>query len=96
MPSPGMHDPRAFEQPVSYRYGDIVSPHIHFEEPLVLEDRHFVECIRSRSTPLSDAASGMNVVAVLEAIDRSLATQRPLEVEPPCGSLQNVPLSKSA
>ena len=73
--------PAPFERPVSYRYGDIVSPHIHFEEPLTLEDRHFVDCIRKRAAPLSDGHSGMAVVAVLEAIDRALATGRDLPVE---------------
>jgi predicted dehydrogenase len=73
--------PAPFERPVSYRYGDIVSPHIHFEEPLTLEDRHFVDCIRKRATPSSDGNSGMAVVAVLEAIDRALATGRDLPVE---------------
>jgi predicted dehydrogenase len=79
---PGAVDqPAPFERPVSYRYGDIVSPHIHFEEPLALEDRHFVDCIRQRGSPQSDGASGMAVVAVLEAIDRALATGRDLPVE---------------
>ncbi len=77
----GGDGPAPFERPVSYRYGDIVSPHIHFEEPLSLEDRHFVDCIRKRRTPSSDGASGMAVVAVLEAIDRALATGRDLPVE---------------
>jgi hypothetical protein len=33
------------EQPLSYRYGDIVSPHIPLAEPLAIEDTHFVDCI---------------------------------------------------
>lgn len=78
----GADGPAPFERPVSYRYGDIVSPHIHFEEPLALEDRHFVECIRKRTAPSSDGHSGMAVVAVLEAIDRALATGRDLPVDP--------------
>lgn len=77
----GAGGPAPFERPVSYRYGDIVSPHIHFEEPLALEDRHFVECIRKRTAPSSDGHSGMAVVAVLEAIDRALATGRDLPVD---------------
>ena len=80
-PGDGGEAPAPFERPVSYRYGDIVSPHIHFEEPLALEDRHFVDCIRKRTSSLSDGASGMAVVAVLEAIDRSMASGRDLPVE---------------
>jgi predicted dehydrogenase len=70
-----------YERPISYRQGDIVSPRIDAEEPLAVEDRHFLECIRNRATPQSDAASGIAVVAVLEAIDRSLSTGTPYEVE---------------
>ena len=32
----------SFERPLSYRYGDIVSPWIDFKEPLALEVQHFV------------------------------------------------------
>jgi predicted dehydrogenase len=60
------------ERPLSYRYGDILSPHIQFEEPLLLEDRHFVECIRTGARPQCDGLSGLQVVLVLEAADRSL------------------------
>jgi predicted dehydrogenase len=62
----------SYERPLSYRYGDIISPHIRFEEPLVLEDQHFVEAIRTGSQPQTDGANGLAVVAVLDAIDRSL------------------------
>ena len=70
------------ERPVSYRYGDIVSPHINFQEPLILEDQHFVDCIRKGGTPLSDGASGIAVIEVLEAIDRALATGRSVDLTP--------------
>ena len=60
--------------PVSYRYGDIVSPHINFEEPLLLEDRHFIDCIRNSERPTSDVTSGFAVVSVLSAIDRAMAS----------------------
>ena len=60
------------ERPLSYRYGDILSPHIQFQEPLLLEDRHFVECIRTGARPQCDGLSGLQVVSVLEAADRSL------------------------
>ena len=92
----GSDGPAPFERPVSYRYGDIVSPHIHFEEPLALEDRHFVDCIRKRATPSSDGNSGMAVVAVLEAIDRALATGRDLPVDPPDAAAASPALSLTA
>jgi predicted dehydrogenase len=58
---------------MSYRYGDIVSPHIHWAEPLAVECRHFAEAILEARTPLSDGANGLEIVRILEATDASLA-----------------------
>lgn len=58
---------------LSYRYGDIVSPHIRWAEPLAIEVRHFADSIIEGSTPRSDARDGLRVVRVLEAADVSLA-----------------------
>jgi predicted dehydrogenase len=57
---------------LSYRYGDIVSPHIQWSEPLALECRHFAECIMEGQTPRSNAREGLRVVHILEAADKSL------------------------
>jgi predicted dehydrogenase len=54
------------------RNGDLVIPTVSFSEPLHEEGRHFIECIRDGSQPLSDGACGLRVVRVLEAADRSL------------------------
>jgi predicted dehydrogenase len=62
--------------PVSYHQGDIVSPRITMQEPLAVEDEHFVECIRTRSTPRTDGESGLDVVRVLEAADQALVRGR--------------------
>jgi predicted dehydrogenase len=78
----------AHERPLTYRYGDILSPHIRFEEPLVLEDQHFVECIlngavpeedrflpgglRNHSAPATPGLNGLIVTAILESLDRAL------------------------
>lgn len=58
---------------LSYRYGDIVSPHIRWSEPLAVETRHFAEAILEGKTPRSDARDGLRVVRALEAADASLA-----------------------
>jgi predicted dehydrogenase len=42
------------------------------EEPLRLELEHFVDCVASGRRPRSDGAAGVRVVAVLEALQRSL------------------------
>ena len=42
------------------------------EEPLRLELEHFVDCVANSRRPRSDGAAGVRVVAVLEALQRSL------------------------
>ena len=60
--------------PMSYWHGDVVSPHIEWEEPLRREDQHFVDSILNRTAPRSDGADGAAVVEVLEAIDQAMST----------------------
>jgi predicted dehydrogenase len=54
------------------RHGDVTIPALDFPEPLKLECQHFVDCIREGKTPLTDGQSGLDVVSVLEAAQRSL------------------------
>jgi predicted dehydrogenase len=54
------------------RSGDIFSPHVPNEEPLRIECRHFIECVRNGVEPRSGGESGLRVVRVLEALQRSL------------------------
>lgn len=56
----------------SYRYGDIYTPRINENEPLRKECEHFIECIRRNSKPRSDGYSGLRVVTILEAANKSL------------------------
>jgi len=56
----------------SYRAGDIHSPRVAVTEPLQLEMRHFIECVRDGTRPRSDGEAGLRVVRVLEAGMRSL------------------------
>jgi predicted dehydrogenase len=58
------------------RSGGSFSPQIANIEPLRAECEHFVQSIRTGSTPLSDGASGLRVVRVLEALQRSLEESR--------------------
>jgi predicted dehydrogenase len=55
--------------PVSYRTGDIVSPYIPFQEPLLVQDQHFIECIRTGARPNTPGERGLEVVRVLAATD---------------------------
>jgi predicted dehydrogenase len=68
------------EMPMSYRYGAIVAPYIAAEEPLAVQDRHFLECICERKRPLTDGTDGLGVVQVLEAAELSLREGRPVPV----------------
>ena len=54
------------------RAGDIVVPKLAFHEPLQVECRHFLDCVRTGATPRTDGRNGARVVAVLEAAQRSL------------------------
>jgi hypothetical protein len=42
-------------------------------EPLGNQARHFLECVRTGTRPLTDGPAGLDVVSVMEAIDRSIA-----------------------
>jgi predicted dehydrogenase len=66
-------DPETYgEFKLSYRTGDIVSPHVAAVEPLYLEMQDFCEAIRTGSTPRSSAALGIEVVRIVEGVDASL------------------------
>ncbi len=54
------------------RSGDVFSPRVPNEEPLRLECRHFLDCIRDGTEPRSGAESALRVVRVLEGLQRSL------------------------
>jgi predicted dehydrogenase len=58
------------------RTGDIHSPRISNAEPLRLECEHFVECVREGRAPVSDGASGLRVVRVLEGLQEALERSR--------------------
>lgn len=65
-------DPTTFgEYTLTYRTGDIVSPHIPATEPLQSEMSHFLDCATTGKRPRSDGRSGLRVVRALEAIERS-------------------------
>jgi predicted dehydrogenase len=63
------------ERPLTYRYGDIWSPHVDGGEPLAIEDHHFVSSIRAGTRPLVDGWSGHAVVQALEAAATSCSSE---------------------
>jgi predicted dehydrogenase len=60
------------EYHLSYRTGDIVSPQVDAAEPLALELRDFAAAVRGDHRPRSSADLGLEVVRMIEAVDRSL------------------------
>ena len=64
------------QMPMSYRYGDIQSPFLSFEEPLTVQDREFVSCVQNGERPATDGTCGLVVVQALEAAELSLRTGR--------------------
>ncbi len=56
----------------AYHYGDIYVPFIKQEEPLKVECQHFLDCIQSGRTPLSNGRQGLELVRILEAASESL------------------------
>ena len=68
-----LRNPETFgEYRLTYRTGDIVSPHIAASEPLFLELQDFAASIRDGGTPRSNAQLGLDVVRTIEAVDESL------------------------
>jgi predicted dehydrogenase len=55
--------------------GDIRIPRVSMGEPLKVECAHFIECIETRQTPRSGAATAVDVVRVLDAVDRSMRSE---------------------
>jgi predicted dehydrogenase len=60
---------------ISYRSGDIWSPHILKGEPLQQVVSHFAQCIREGQRPETDGEAGLRVVRILEAAQRSIKAQ---------------------
>jgi len=69
------------QPPMSYRYGEVVAPYLVVNEPLGIEDEHFVDCALTGMRPLTDAANGLAVVQVLEAAQRSFEEHREVSVD---------------
>jgi len=57
----------------AYHYGDSYVPYVRQEEPLKIECQHFIDCIKTKTEPISGARQARNVVRILEASSLSLA-----------------------
>ncbi len=57
----------------SYHYGDSYIPHLEQSEPLKVQCRHFLDCIRKGTRPMTCGRRGLELVQILEASSQSLA-----------------------
>jgi predicted dehydrogenase len=64
----------------AYRSGDIVIPNFRFNEPLREECQHFLDSIINRTEPRSSGRSGLRVIKILEAAQRSMVNGSTQEV----------------
>lgn len=62
----------AYKLLVEYRSGDMWGPRIDYTEALKLEAEYFAECITKNKKPINDGYSGLRVVKLLDAADRSM------------------------
>jgi predicted dehydrogenase len=78
-------DPETFgEYKLTYRTGDIVSPHVDAAEPLCVELTDFCSAINDGVLPHSSGELGVEVVKIIEAVDASLGDDGSrIEVETP-------------
>ncbi|HKB65414.1 MAG TPA: Gfo/Idh/MocA family oxidoreductase [Pyrinomonadaceae bacterium] len=61
-----------YEMLVSYRSGDMMAPRLDTAEALQREAVHFIDCIENGTEPESDGQSGLRLVRIIEAAERSL------------------------
>ena len=60
--------------------GDAERVEVPEEEPLNAECRHFLDCIRTRTTPRTDGREGLRVLTVLNACQTALEQHRPVSL----------------
>ncbi len=84
------------EHRMSYRLGDVLSPHLDADEPLRLELADFVASIRTGAQPRSHMHLGLDIVRMVEAAELSLAHNgSPVQVTAPDGERRRMPDRRS-
>jgi predicted dehydrogenase len=73
-------DGDSFGERLTYRTGDVLTPRVDPTEPLLLELQDFCQAVRTGRTPTSSAAVGLDIVRMIEAVDRALAERVGVEV----------------
>lgn len=81
-PAAEMGDGTPHSMPITYRTGDIISPNVQFVEPLLVQDTHFIDCVRSGRRPNTGGEHGLGIVRVLAATDEAIANGTSVRIEP--------------
>lgn len=63
---------KSYGEAIQVRFGDILIPRVDTAEPLKIECQHFIDCVRDRKTPVSDAQDGLRVIRIIEAAQQSM------------------------
>jgi len=61
-----------YQNIVQYRTGDMYAPKIDHAEALKVLVDHLVDCITNKKNPITDGESGLRVIRILEAADKSI------------------------
>lgn len=76
-----------YQMLVGYRAGDMWAPRLDGTEALKTEVAHFLDCIARGAAPMTDAASGLRVVRLVEAASKSMeAHGHPVELDGPAAA----------
>lgn len=70
-------DEERYQNLIQYRIGDMYAPVFDLTEALKNEVAHFVECVQTGKTPITDGHAGLRVVQILELANASLRTGQP-------------------
>ena len=71
-----------YQMLVGYRTGDMWAPQLAIREALHAEAAHFVDCITTGATPLTDGHAGLRIVRLLESATQSMRNQgRPVTLD---------------
>jgi predicted dehydrogenase len=62
------------EYQIALHSGDVYIPSIENKEPLKEELNYFFDCIQRKKTPLNDGQNGLEVIQIIEALQKSLDT----------------------
>jgi predicted dehydrogenase len=61
-----------YQNIIQYRTGDMYAPKIDHAEALKVLVDHLVDCIKKKKNPITDGESGLRIIRILEAAEKSI------------------------